>query len=694
MISNDPANISDAQAEVLLKQNSLLLELSRAHPQDLSVAFSSFTEKIGETLLIERTSIWVYQPLEHSLKCEDLYKLSPREHIGGKTLYADLYPRYFSALEQSRFIDAMDAKSDERTSEFTEGYLIPEDIQSMLDVPIRFEGRLAGVLCCESVGTTRDWTNDEKEFATSAAEILCSLIQTDKRRKAEQALNQSEIKYRKIVDNSVVGIYHSNLVGQIVFVNQAMINIFEFSSIEEALQSSIENLYRSVSDREIFLTALSRDKVLRNYEMALISKLGNLRIVLINAFLEQDMILGMVMDITDRKHDEEDVKSARLKAEESDRLKTSLMANMSHEFRTPMNAILGFSDLISTESNDPDIVFFARKIHTSGKRLMATLKAILDLADLEATKSKIKISDIDAEDLISGIIQPFFAAANDKGLYLITEFNQGSFVRADENLLLIILQNIIDNAVKFTNQGGVTIETDLITVNGIKWSLLRVKDTGIGIPDEKFEFIFHEFRQLSEGHNRSYEGKGLGLTLARKMIELIDGKITVESELGLGSIFTVWLPASLKVDITRSIAKQSPKEELPVRTFKLQPPEELPLILVVEDNDDNAEIVKLYLKGQFKTERAPNATSALKMVKEMQFSGILMDINLGAGLDGLKATQDIRKLTQYMHIPIIAITGYTMSGDREKLLQGGCSHYLGKPFSQQALRDLMTEIFE
>ncbi len=694
MASNDEVNLSQSQSEKLLKRNSILLELSQAGPKNITDAFTLFTEKIGEALMTERTSIWIFQSDQTSLNCEDLFILGDAKHLSGNMLFADEFPGYFSALENSRCIDAQDALADDRTSEFKEIYLIPEDIQSMLDIPIRDEGQLAGILCCEAVGNKRDWTNDEKEFATSAVQILSTFIQTEKRKKVEEALLISEIKYRKIVDNSVIGIYHSTLPGQFVFVNQAMVDIFEFNSVEEALECSLENLYRDASERQIFLSKLLKERILRNYEIALISKSGNSRMVLINAFLEEDMILGMVMDITDRKKDEEEVKEARLKAEESDRLKTSLMANMSHEFRTPMNAILGFSDLISNESHDPDIVFFARKIHTSGKRLMATLKAILDLTDLEATKSKIKVKDISTQDAISGIIQPFYPAANDKGLYLITEFKDGIYARADENLINIILHNLIDNAIKFTHKGGVTLETDLVTSNGKTWSLVRVKDTGIGIPNEKFEFIFHEFRQLSEGYNRSYEGTGLGLTLARKMVELIDGKISVESEVGLGSIFTVWLPVSSYVDKTTSDLKSKIQEELPSRTFKIHQPEELPWILVVEDNDDNAEIVKLYLKGQYRTERAPDAFSAMKMVKEKQFSGILMDINLGAGIDGLKATQDIRKLPQYQNVPIIAITGYTMSGDREKLLQGGCSHYLGKPFSHQGLLELMTEIFE
>lgn len=695
MSHQGPGNNSHYQTDAIHLHHKVLLELSQAGPDELNDGFTFFTEKIAEVVKADRISIWTYQQDQRTLTCEDLFTSGSRNHMAGTVLRANDFPTYFSVLEQSRCIDAIDARSDERTSEFTENYLIPENIHSLLDVPIRYDGRLAGVLCCETTGGIKDWTTEEKEFSTSAAEILSTCIQTAQRKKVEEALIQSEIKYQKIVDNAIIGIYHSNLAGQILFANQSMVEMFEFPTLDDAMRYSIMDLYSDLADRHAFVSKLAKEKVLRNYELPLVTRLGNPRIVLINAFLENDMIIGMVTDITDRKKDMEEIKAAMVRAEESDRLKTSLMANMSHEFRTPMNAILGFSDLISNESNDPDIVFFARKINSSGKRLMATLKAILDLADLEATRSKIKINDINIQDTISGLLQPFYPVANDKDLSLITEFKDGLYAKADENLLHIILQNLIDNAIKFTNKGGITIETDLTTEDGTLWSLIHIKDTGIGIPSEKFEIIFHEFRQLSEGHNRSYEGTGLGLTLARKMIELINGKISLESEVGLGSIFTVWLPAGTNTCRPASLAMPKIQENIhQSRIFKLNPPEELPLILVVEDNDDNAEIVKLYLRGQYKTERAHDAVSALKMAKVQQFSGILMDINLGSGNDGLKATQDIRKIAGYENVPIIAITGYTMSGDREKLLQGGCSHYLGKPFSQQGLLELMSEIFE
>jgi len=680
------------QSELLLKRHSILMELTKIDSVNSETYFQMVTERACFGMEIDRASIWLFPEGGSSIRCQDLFIQNTGEHQSGQVIYADIYPRYFTALEESRSIAATDARTDPRTSEFNENYHHPLDIYSCLDTPVRSEGKLAGTVCFESVGKQRNWTGGDQDFATSITEILATQLQTYQRKQAEKALRQSEEKYRKMVDNALVGIYRSNIAGQLLFINQSMTEMFEFDSIAEAMQYDVAKFYPDPKTRREFLTQLLSTRVLRNHEMDLITKRGNIRHVLVNAFYEEESILGMIMDITNRRKAEEDINTAKVKAEESDRLKTSLLANMSHEFRTPMNAILGFSALISNESQDPDMVFFARKIHASGERLMATLKAILDLADLEATKSKLKLNHLNVQKAISSAIQPFYSISNEKKLYLITEYKESLLAYADENLLQVILSNLVDNAVKFTATGGVTIETDLVKLDEKFWVLIRVKDTGIGIPREQFDTIFHEFRQLSEGYNRSYEGTGLGLTLARKMTEMLNGTITVESEVGLGSIFTLWLPAAETTFEIQEEQSESPEEFHPSH-FQMHPPEELPLVLVVEDNDDNAEIIKLYLKGKFNTERAPDGYAAIKMATGQQFSCILMDINLGAGMDGLKATREIRHMNSYTNIPIVAITGYTMSGDREKLLEGGCSHYLGKPFSQQGLLELMEEIF-
>jgi len=172
------------------------------------------------------------------------------------------------------------------------------------------------------------------------------------------------------------------------------------------------------------------------------------------------------------------------------------------------------------------------------------------------------------------------------------------------------------------------------------------------------------------------------------------GKIEVVSESGLGSIFTVWIPSvnrELSEDGDQLSAEELEEATQPV--VEIRQPVALPTILVVEDNDDNAEIVRLYLKSRFQVDRARDGKSALKMISETPYQAVLMDINLGGGLDGLKIAREIRKHPMYNETPIIAITGYTMSGDKESILASGCTHYLPKPFTKYTINEVMDQVF-
>ncbi len=682
-------NSQNERLEQIIRKQNILLDLTKRVLDVNCEIFQHITETVAVFFDIERVSIWITDNVDNSIICTDLFDRKKNTHESGDRMLFKDYPDYFDALKKNNCIAADDLTANVCYRELVYPPFSILGIQSKMDIPINIEGKLRAVLCCEKSGTKKNWTLEEQDFASSLTDPISLVIKTEENRKLILRLQESEENHRNIMDNAVIGIYKTNFAGQILYVNQALADILEFESIEEALSYDILKTYKNKKDRDSFLAQLNEKKSTHQHELTLVSKKGNFRHVLISSFAEGENILGMIMDITDRKKVEEDLHQARLKAEESDRLKTSLMANMSHEFRTPMNAILGFAALITSESHDPDIVFFAQKIHTAGQRLMITLKSILDLADLEGTKSKLKLQEINVQKTLHSTLQPFYPVANERNLYLITELKDNLIALADENLLQMILFNLIDNAVKFTHQGGITIEADIRKVNDESRIVILIKDTGIGISREHFSTIFHEFRQLSEGFNRSYEGNGLGLTLAQRMAGMINGYITVESEVGLGSIFTLWLPASLNFSRETKVDLEYTPVSTDTPTLHIYEPRELPLILIVEDNDDNAEIIKLYLKGKFRTERASDAYAAISMASMQQFDGVLMDINLGPGIDGLKAAKEIRKLDHYQDVPIIAITGYTMSGDQEKLLAGGCSHYLGKPFSQQGLLELM-----
>ncbi|MFH1160454.1 MAG: ATP-binding protein [bacterium] len=685
------ADAEHRKALEAVERQKILFEISRLFHIDFKKTWEAITEKASGILKADRVSIWTLSLPRKFLICEDLYIRKTKVHALEEEFDCNLYPNYYRALEDSRFIDAEDGMADPRTRDFTNDYLAPLSILSLLDVPVRKGGELSGVICFEYTEKLRKWSLEEKEFAASLADLVSAKFETLDRQRTEKELVFSEKRYRNMVDNALIGVFRTRPDGAILFANTAMAKMFQFDSPEDLSKRNIQEFYKNLTDRKKLLDILEREKIIRNFEVDLVTKSGAILTGQVNAYKEEDQIVGMIMDITDQKKILQDLNVSRVKAEESDRLKTSLLANMSHELRTPMNSILGFSDLLLNESHDPETIFYTNKIHVSGKRLMNTLHAILELADLETTREKLAVREIDLLKVLSSVTVPFQTQASNKGLYLVTEFTHRIIVLADEKLLKLVFQNLVDNAVKFTEEGGVTVETALVESEGSYQAKIMFKDTGIGIVRENFETIFEEFRQASEGYNRMYEGTGLGLTLSKKMVEMMGGKITVESESGLGSIFTVWLPAVMKGVPPLEVQETVADREIYVPTvIKVHTPVKLPLVLIVEDNEDNAEIVKLYLKSMCRVDRAPDSKSALKMITKNQYQAIMMDINLGTGMDGLKITREIRAMENYQKTPIIAITGYTMSGDRDKILAAGCSHYIAKPFNKALLTDVLS----
>jgi len=678
-------NLMPAAALKTLERQKTLTEISRLYFSDFKHTWELINEKASPALNADRASIWSLSECGTKLICEDLYIRSTGEHDAGSELVCEQYPSYFKALEGSRFIDASDGVNDPRTSEFTIEYLNPLNIKSLLDVPVRKDGKLSGVVCFEYVDAIYSWTIEEKEFAASLADLVSAKFESQERSKAEEELAASEKRYRNILENALVGIFRTNQDGKFLFANPAMATILEYNSVDDLLRINAIQLYYTADDRKRLVERILEKNKIHNFEVTLVSSKGNPRDCFVNAFMEEGEIVGMILDITGQKKILNDLEDARNRAEESDRLKTSLLANMSHELRTPMNSILGFSELLLHDSEDADTIFYAKKIHGSGKRLMNTLQAILELADMETTRSKLVMREVAPLNVLASVISPFQALAGEKGLYIVTEFKEEYKAWGDENLLKLVFQNLIDNAIKFTETGGLTIESVKKDYDGKEWLTIIFKDTGIGIDSSYFSQIFQEFRQASEGYNRRFEGTGLGLTLSSKMIKLMGGNLTVESKLGLGSEFTVWLPVSGAVI-------QSPEsqtihfnevQERPGQEFRAS--KELPLVLVVEDNEDNAEIVKLYLKSKYRIDRAPDGNTALKMAANKQYQVVLLDINLGIGMDGLKIVHELRSQNSYQDTPFIAITGYTMSEDREKIMNAGCTHYIAKPFTKSVI---------
>ncbi len=245
-------------------------------------------------------------------------------------------------------------------------------------------------------------------------------------------------------------------------------------------------------------------------------------------------------DITDRKMILEQLMDAKNKAEEANKTKDLFLANMSHELRTPLIGILGYSDLLSEILKDEELVEMSKGIKRSGKRLLNTLNMILNFTKIESEKYQIVLKRLDVKDELETIEKMFRGAAIDKHIEMVLQCPDGMYINSDPSFFAVILENLVNNAIKFTERGSVSIEAGKEGNN----VFIRIKDTGIGIDKDNLGIIFEEFRQVSEGINREFQGTGLGLSIAKKYTELLNGSISVESEIGIGTIFTLRFQAA------------------------------------------------------------------------------------------------------------------------------------------------------
>lgn len=410
----------------------------------------------------------------------------------------------------------------------------------------------------------------------------------------------------------------------------------------------------------------------------------------ISAIKAISLVFGAVI----QKHqDQEELTISRLHAEESDRLKSSILANINHELRTPMTGILGFSEILFDQLEDKEARQMAQNIQVSGRRLLSTLNSMIELSQFEAKKALFKLMETKLNELILLTCEPHISCAKQKKLGFEIYMSESVFSFIDENLFIQLLNHILENAVKFTDTGKIVVETGNRWDAGKPWSCISIQDSGPGIPAEFHDLIFEEFRQVSEGYNRSFEGSGLGLTLSRKIVELMNGKLTLTSRVGQGSIFTIWLPSS-QVHLPELETSQKEPDFIP--EIDTLPPresrEDLPSVLIVEDNRLNSELILIYLRSQCICDVTRTGENAVEMARKKQYDIILMDINLGSGIDGMEAARQVRTLAGYHQTPIIAVTGYTMDTDKEKIMRAGCSHYLPKPIDKTELSSMIAAL--
>lgn len=375
---------------------------------------------------------------------------------------------------------------------------------------------------------------------------------------------------------------------------------------------------------------------------------------------------------------------AKETAEEMSKLKSNFLANMSHELRTPLIAILGYTEILKSEIEHHEWNDMISTIMQSGKRLLETLNLVLDLSKVEADKVQINYSEINIAEEVFDIVNMFNPVAQKKNLYLKSAVEKEVVLsKLDKRLLHSVITNLVNNAIKYTQNGGIIVELSVINSNKKEYAMIRVVDTGIGIAKEDQENIFDEFRQVSEGYNRHFEGAGLGLTIAKKFVEKMGGSISLESKVGKGSTFTVVFSCAdelVKSEPSKLIARE---DILPYSVGKNK------RVLVVDDDLATRKIVELFLRGEIEIESASNSEDATDMINNYVYSLVLMDISLGKGISGVDLLNNLRQLPSYKNVPVLAVTAHAMVGDKEKFLSMGFDDYLSKPFGK---KDLVNKV--
>ena len=374
-----------------------------------------------------------------------------------------------------------------------------------------------------------------------------------------------------------------------------------------------------------------------------------------------------------------EAQNARAEAEKMNRLKTAFLANMSHEIRTPLTSIIGFSALLQ-EQLPPDQQPLAEYIWTGGRRLLETLDSVLSLAQLESGVGKLELRTIDIIPVAQDIVNIFSPRAEAHGLGLHLELNTDEALAiADPGAVTSVLQNLVGNAIKFTPDGDVTVRVDKNS-EGI---ILEVEDTGIGIDEDFLPRLFEPFYQESEGWNRNYEGTGLGLTIAVRLVDQMNGTLNVSSRKHEGTKFTVTLVPADHNDV-----------EPPTKSDRHRYEERR--LLLVEDNEETGAFMEALLGDLVTVSLARDADEALSHLDQAgeAFDVVVLDINLGRGRSGVDLLTEIRKRPEYADVPIAAVTAYAMPGDRDKLLESGFNAYLSKPFAMDDLLGMVMSLIE
>lgn len=617
------------------------------------------------------------------------------ETVSGTYRLDDFGPDIIRELKTGKTVVLDDVRDDPRTADKLVGEAYASiQVRAAICVPLVKDSTLVAVFSVHDQ-TPRIWTAEEIELLEQIGERTWFALEQVE---AEQRLKRSEEEFRQLADLMPQMVWVTRPNGVHEYYNQRW---YEYTGFKKKNSMPWHTLVHT-EDRDEVLNrwqySLKTGSVYEA-EYRLQNRLGEYRWVLARAYPIRDdsgaiiYWFGTSTDIHDRILLEQELRLAKEKAESANLAKSEFLANISHELRTPMNAVVGLANILKRKQLTPEQQReFIDTMQMSAQQLMELINDLLDVVKLETRNVELESLPFTLHEVITEIISINAVKAKEKGIELhvneppetVTTQLQGDPLRVRQ-----ILMNLVGNAVKFTEQGQVILDIEFTPLHAEGQMALHISvtDTGIGIPEHKLDTIFSKFSQADTSVTRKYGGTGLGLSITKTLVELMNGSITVESKPGKGSTFRVTLPFQTSEmtseNTTHTDVQNTDEQWSDNHDFR---------VLLVEDYKANVMVATSLLEAfGYSYGHAQTGREALDKLEQEHYDLVLMDIQMPE-MDGFKATRLIREKELQSgtpRLPIIGITAHALKGDREKCLAAGMDEYISKPFQAEELKHII-----
>jgi len=527
------------------------------------------------------------------------------------------------------------------------------------------------------------------KLPVSIQRALKEIEEHQSRVEAETSLKESEGRFRDIIMSSYDWVWEIDKNGKYCYTSDTIGNILGYSNEEVIGKSPFD--FMPDDEKEILEPTFSKiageKGIIKDLENWNLHKDGHRVCLLTNGFPIFDDAgnligyRGVDKDITNFKNLNIELIRAKEKAESSDKLKTAFLNNISHEVRTPLNGILGFSEfVIQPDLPQEEKESYLKILNESSERLINTITNYMDISLIVSGNMPVKSKPVDLLLILDKVYKKYLPKCKTKNLEFSKQIPFGTKTQliSDDGLLEKALTHLVDNAIKFTTKGIITLGLNFAD-NDFE---LFVKDTGSGIDPEAQSTVFQIFMQEEVVDTRGYDGSGLGLSIAKGLVELMGGKIRMNSEKGKGSEFYVTFSPEIVSDLKTVTVKKTETEEKKGG---------LPVILIVEDDKLNSKfLITIIGKASFTYLLAFNGIEAIELCRNHpEISIVLMDIKLPV-MGGLEATRQIKAIRK--NLPVIGVTAYAMTGDKEKAIEAGCDEYITKPVQRDFLLSVINKL--